>query len=139
MPNPKKGKLFATECRALFRANNDWVFVTADQASLQDRGLAHYLHQFDGGAYSQAFLAGEDTHWKTTIALGLMPEGSKRDKQSKLHTTLREFGKTFRYAFLYGTGNARAGHIIYDAVRAAQQIDSTSTLQQKFFGTERPR
>src|SRR5262249_12557023 len=42
VPNPKKGKPFATECRALFRASNDWVFVTCDQAGLQDRAFAHY-------------------------------------------------------------------------------------------------
>ena len=45
VPNPKKGKPFAAECRALFRASNGWVFVTCDQASLQDRGFAHYLHR----------------------------------------------------------------------------------------------
>jgi DNA polymerase I-like protein with 3'-5' exonuclease and polymerase domains len=32
VPNPKRGKPFATECRSLFRTNNDWVFVCCDQA-----------------------------------------------------------------------------------------------------------
>jgi DNA polymerase I-like protein with 3'-5' exonuclease and polymerase domains len=63
VPNPKKGKPFASECRALFQAPEGWVFVAADQATLQDRGFAHYLTQFDGGAYAQAFLSGKDQHW----------------------------------------------------------------------------
>jgi DNA polymerase I-like protein with 3'-5' exonuclease and polymerase domains len=47
VPNPKRGKPFATECRSLFRTNNDWVFVCCDQAGLQDRAFAHYLAEFD--------------------------------------------------------------------------------------------
>jgi len=43
VPNHKKGAPFAAECRALFRHPGDWVFVTCDQANLQDRGFAHYL------------------------------------------------------------------------------------------------
>jgi DNA polymerase I-like protein with 3'-5' exonuclease and polymerase domains len=55
VPNPKRGKPFATECRSLFRANNGWVFVCTDQAGLQDRAFAHYLSEFDDGAYAKAF------------------------------------------------------------------------------------
>jgi DNA polymerase-1 len=55
VPNPRKGKPFAAECRALFRASDDWAFVTADQAGLQDRGFAHYLAEFDAGAYAETF------------------------------------------------------------------------------------
>ena len=135
VPNPKKGKPFATECRALFRASNGWVFVAADQSNLQDRGFAHYLAAFDGGAYACAFLNGADTHWQTTTALGLVANDASRDKQNKLHTSLREGAKRFRYAFLYGCGAEKAGIIINDAARAAQQIDPASTLQQKLFGT----
>ena len=134
VPNPKKGKPFAAECRALFRAPDGWVFVCCDQAGLQDRGYAHYLADFDGGAYGRAFLDGADTHWQSAIALGLVPAGAARDKESKLHAALREGAKTFRYAFLYGCGALRAGQIIADTVRAALQIDSTSDLAQRFFG-----
>jgi hypothetical protein len=73
-PNPKKGKPFATECRALFRASNGWVFVTADQGSLQDRGYAHYLHAFDGGTYAKAFLDGNDAHWQSAMTFRLGAE-----------------------------------------------------------------
>jgi hypothetical protein len=59
VPNPKKGKPYGSECRALFRPGNYWVCVAADQASLQDRGLAHYLSPHDGGAYASDEAPGE--------------------------------------------------------------------------------
>src|SRR5262249_43562583 len=56
VPNPKRGKPFATECRSLFRAPGNWVFVCCDQAGLQDRAFAHYLAEYDAGSYAKAFL-----------------------------------------------------------------------------------
>jgi hypothetical protein len=139
VPNPKKGKPFSAECRALFRSNDGWVFVAADQAGLQDRGFAHYLHPHDGGAYGKTFGDGTDTHWKTVIALELVPSGTKRAKDNKLHTALREGAKTFRYAFIFGAQAARAGQIIYGIARSALQLDPASNLHRQFFGgTARP-
>jgi hypothetical protein len=129
VPNPKKGKPLATECRALFRTGNDWIFVACDQAGLQDRGFAHYLAEFDGGAYARTFGDGTDTHWQSAIALGLIPAATERDKKNAVHTVIREAGKRFRYAFLYGAGNARAGAIIADTVRDVQRIDPNSSLR----------
>jgi DNA polymerase I-like protein with 3'-5' exonuclease and polymerase domains len=127
VPNAKKGAAYAAECRALFRHPGDWVFVTCDQANLQDRAFAHHLAEFDGGAYANAFLAGVDQHWQNAVALGLIPTGTERAKDNKLHTALREGSKTFRYGFLFGAGNGRCGEILRDTVRAAQQIESTYT------------
>ena len=135
VPNPKKGKLFAAECRSLFQARDDWVFVTTDQAGLQDRGFAHYLADFDGGTYARTFSngAGGDTHWKSAAALNLVSADTARDKQNKVHEAIREGAKRFRYAFLYGVGLLTAGRIIGDIVRAVHQIDSNAGLQQRFF------
>jgi DNA polymerase I-like protein with 3'-5' exonuclease and polymerase domains len=127
VPNAKKGAAYAAECRALFRHPGDWVFVTCDQANLQDRAFAHYLTEFDGGAYAQAFLAGIDQHWQNAIALGLVPAGTERDKESKFHTAIREGAKHFRYGFLFGAGATRCGEILTQTVRAVQQIESTYT------------
>jgi hypothetical protein len=81
VPNPKKGAKFAAaECRALFRHPDDWVFVTCDQANLQDRAFAHELAAHDGGAYAQTFAAGVDQHWHTASALGLILDKAARDK-----------------------------------------------------------
>jgi DNA polymerase-1 len=90
VPNAKKGGAYAAECRALFRHSGDWVFVTCDQANLQDRAFAHHLAEFDGGAYAQDFLAGVDKHWQNAAALELVPAGTARDKESKVHTAIRE-------------------------------------------------
>ena len=122
VPSSKKGGAYAAECRALFR-HPSWVFVCCDQANLQDRAFAHHLTEFDGGAYAQAFLAGVDQHWQSAIALGLIPAGTERNKESKLHTAIREGAKTFRYGFLFGAGVGRCTEILTETVRTVQQLD----------------
>jgi DNA polymerase I len=134
VPNPKKGKPHAVECRSLFRAPEGWTFVAADQATLQDRGFAHYLAAFDGGAYAKSFLSGADQHWQTAAALGLVAAGTARDKTNKVHGAIREGAKTFRYAFLYGCGVGRAGQIVGITARAVQHIDASNDLLVRFFG-----
>lgn len=57
-----------------------------------------------------------------------------RNKEDRVHTIIREGGKRFRYAFLYGAQAATAGRIIYDIARAAQVADSTNGLLQQLFG-----
>ena len=135
VPNPKKGGRFGGECRALFRAPEGWAFVTADQASLQDRGLGHYLYDLDGGAYARDFLAGVDSHWRNAGAIGFVAEGTARDKENKAHTAAREAGKRLRYASLYGSGKPRAGRIVLECVRLIQRINGDNLLSQKFFGS----
>jgi DNA polymerase I-like protein with 3'-5' exonuclease and polymerase domains len=138
VPNPKKGAPFAAECRALFRHPGDWVFVTCDQANLQDRGFAHYLAAYDNGAYAQAFANGIDQHWRTATVLGLVSEGTARDKGDKVHSVIREWAKTFRYAFLFGAGALRAGQIIAHVVQAVATIDSGNALGAKFWAVKHP-
>ena len=123
VPNPKKGKPLAAECRALFHHDGDWVFVSCDQAGLQDRGFAHYLAAFDGGEYGRSYVAGKDPHWGAATALGLV--SCERDKTSKLHGVIREGCKSFRYGFLFGARAKRLGEILATTIRAAQQIDPT--------------
>jgi DNA polymerase I len=136
VPNPKKGKPLATECRSLFRTGNDWVFVTCDQAGLQDRAFAHYLAAFDGGTYARAFVGEIDTHWVSVQALGLVPAETARNKEDRFHTALREGAKSFRYGFLFGAQAKRAGIIIRDTIRNATALDPVrgSDLFRRFFG-----
>jgi DNA polymerase I-like protein with 3'-5' exonuclease and polymerase domains len=127
VPNPKKGSAFGTECRALFCAPEGWVLVACDQATLQDRGFAHYLAAYDDGAYARTLVDGTvDQHWHTATALGLVLEA--RDKSNKEHTVIREGSKVFRYGFLFGAGDLRAGGIIADIVRAVMTIMPDSPL-----------
>ena len=106
----------------------------ADQADLQDRGFAHYLAAFDGGAYAKAFSP-------ATISIGgprprsvSLPDGTERDKENKVHAR-HPRGQQKRSAtrFCSAAAPARAGQIIGDTARAAQQIDSGSDLLQRFF------
>jgi DNA polymerase I-like protein with 3'-5' exonuclease and polymerase domains len=139
VPNPKRGKPFATECRTLFRAD-DWVFVTCDQANLQDRAVGHYLQEFDNGAYIKAFVDGVDMHWQSAIALGLIPPGTERDKANAVHIVIREGSKSFRYGFLFGAGAKRAGEIIAEIVRSVARLDPTNELcRRRFDGGEARR
>ena len=102
---------------------------------LQDRGFAHYLHEFDSGAYAKAFLG--RSGYPLAERRGAWPGRRKaRARQAEQgHAAIREGAKTFRYAFLYGCGARRAGQIIGDTVRAVHQIDSANDLQQRFFGS----
>jgi DNA polymerase I-like protein with 3'-5' exonuclease and polymerase domains len=134
VPNPKRAKPYAAECRSLFRTSNDWVFVCCDQAGLQDRCFAHYLSGFDGGEYAKAFANGLDPHWKCSLDLGLVAPGAERDKQNKVHVAIREGAKSFRYAFLYGAGSPQAGRIVGNIIRTVQQIDPGNGLHHQFFG-----
>jgi hypothetical protein len=136
---PKLTSPWGKECRELFEAPEGWSMVGADQAGLQARTFADYLSEIDGGAYGEVLLKG-DTHWNTVLALGLQPEGTPRDKQSDLHTILREKGaKPFYYAFLFGAGSTRIGSIIHDALQAAVQKDAAhEALYHRFFKSKRP-
>ena len=138
VPSHKKGAPFAAEFRALFRPAGGWVVVTCDQADLQDRGFAHDLAGYDGGAYAHTFANGIDQHWQTAIALGLIPEDMQRDKSCKVHAAIREGAKTFRYAFLFGAGGERLGHIIGDTVRTVQHLDPSSDLPMRIFNGKTP-
>jgi hypothetical protein len=109
--------------------------VTCDQAGLQDRAFAHYLSAFDGGAYAKAFVAGLDPHWAAVQALGLVPTGTVRDKENKLHAALREGCKSWRYGFLFGMGAERAGTILRATIKAATQADPACALMRQFFGS----
>jgi hypothetical protein len=114
---------------------NDRVFVSCDQAGLQDRAFAHYLAEFDGGTYARAFLSGLDPHWATAKSLMLAPAtATVRDKENKLHTALREGCKSWRYGFLFGMRALRAGTILCNTIKAGEAADPTCGLMTQFFG-----
>jgi DNA polymerase I-like protein with 3'-5' exonuclease and polymerase domains len=136
IPNPKKGAKFGTECRTLFHAPDAWVMVAADMANFQDRALAHYLFDHDGGKYVQRYLSGEDMHWSTVSALGLIGADVARDKENSTHTALREGCKRFKYAFLFGAQAKRLGRIVYETVRAVH--NANPDLIGRFFGSSTP-
>jgi DNA polymerase I len=84
------------ECRSLFGAPDGWYMVGSDMKGLELRILGHYLFPFDQGAYVIVVISG-DPHALTQQATGL----SSRAK-----------AKTLNFAFIYGCGNYKAGHIV---------------------------
>ncbi len=98
---------FGQRMRTLFGPTRDgWVQVGADASGLELRMLAHYLAQWDEGAYADVILNG-DIHTYNQKAAGL----ENRDQ-----------AKTFIYATLYGAGARKVGTIINGGAREGQSL-----------------
>lgn len=140
MPNiaqvPATKSPFGKECRELFTTPKGWQMVGADMSGLELRCLAHYMAKYDNGAYGKIILEG-DVHWENVLAMGFI-EACPRDKHNDLHTLLREIGaKTFLYAWLYGSGDLKAGNILLDACRAAMALGPEGdAVYSTFFGKD---
>ncbi len=94
---PRNSSVYGKECRSLFRpTRKDWLQVGADASGLELRMFAHYLAQFDGGAYGKIVCEG-DIHSHNQAAAGLKT---------------RDQAKTFIYGLLYGAGDEKVGTIV---------------------------
>lgn len=108
---PKVGSPYGFECRSLFTVPKGKVMVGCDASGLEGRTLSHYASKYDGGKYAKILLEG-DVHWENTLALGLVPAGTKRQKEEsdplyKEHKSYRDTAKTWFYAWLYGAGDKK--------------------------------
>ena len=92
---PAVGSYLGEECRALFHAEPGWVMVGADLSGIELRGLAHYMHAWDGGEYAREVLEG-DVHTRHQEAFGL-PPGKE----------YRSIGKGGSYCLIYGGGDIK--------------------------------
>lgn len=112
---PKVGSYFGAECRALFLAGGGFRLLGADLAGIELRMLAHYMAPYDGGAYAEAVVNGSselgtDVHSLNCKALGFDPKTVYTVNGRAVKG--RDIAKTFIYAFLYGAGAAKLGHIL---------------------------
>ena len=82
------------------------VVLGADLSGLELRMLAHYMGQYDEGAYAREILSG-DIHTANQKAAGL---------------PTRNDAKTFIYAFLYGAGDGKIGQIVGGGRTAGAQL-----------------
>jgi len=98
-------------CRTLFGVPTGWVLLGTDASGLELRCLGNALAPYDEGAYAEMVVNG-DIHWVNTLALGLVPPGTKRDKHNPEHEKARDLSKRWIYAFLYGAGNELLGEIV---------------------------
>lgn len=82
---------WGTRCRSLFVAPKGRVLVGADASNLELRALAHYLAEWDDGAYARVVGAG-DPHTANQIAGGFES---------------RTQAKKFLYCWVYGAGTQK--------------------------------
>lgn len=82
------------------------VVLGADLSGLELRALAHYMGEYDEGAYAREILTG-DIHTANQKAAGL---------------PTRNDAKTFIYAFLYGAGDGKIGQIVGGGRTAGAQL-----------------
>jgi len=100
---------YGKECRSCFIAPKGKVLVGADASGLELRCLAHYLWQWDNGAYAKEILNG-DIHTANQKAAGLKT---------------RDQAKTFIYAFLYGAGDAKIGAIVGGSATVGKRLKAS--------------
>ena len=86
-------KIYGTEMRQCWIAEDGYVIVGCDASGLELRMLAHYMNDDE---YTQELLDG-DIHTVNQQNAGL---------------PTRDSAKTFIYAFLYGAGDAKIGSIV---------------------------
>lgn len=82
--------------RELWVPHYGHVLLGSDLSGLELRMLAHYMYEYDGGAYADVILNG-DIHTHNQQKAGLPDRG---------------MAKTFIYGFLYGAGDAKIGKIV---------------------------
>jgi DNA polymerase-1 len=135
---PNAASPYGHECRQLFYAPAGYSFLGADMSGLELRGLAHFLHPYDGGAYMKQVLEG-DVHWANAIAMGLAD--GPRDKSNPLHTIVREDGsKRIIYATIYGAWDDKIGELVFATLSKARRDcgEEGLALYQKFFKSASP-
>ena len=93
--------------RKLFTTEPTKVMVGADLSGIELRMLAHYIHPYDGGRYSNILLTG-DIHQVNADKIGIS----------------RSQVKTVTYAFLYGAGDEKIAHSI-DPLLTTKEAKST--------------
>ena len=93
---PSERAEYGKECRELFYAPKGWELMGSDQSGIELRALAHYMSEWDGGAYGKVILNG-DIHTANQKAAGLKS---------------RAQAKSFIYSWLYGAGSAKIGSIV---------------------------
>jgi DNA polymerase I-like protein with 3'-5' exonuclease and polymerase domains len=122
---PRAGSPYGEECRQLFTVPPGKSLVGVDASGLELRCLAHYMSQYDNGAYIDIVTKGNqqnetDVHSQTCIAIGLKPK-----EQYELGGKVgfgRDFAKTFVYAFLYGAGEYKLGSIVGKGAHAGKAM-----------------
>lgn len=99
---PSSKSEYGEECRALFYAPRGYKLVGVDADGLELVGLAHYMAYYDDGAFAK------------NVSTGSKEDGTDPHTQNQKAAGLetRDQAKTFIYAFIYGAGDWKIGHIV---------------------------
>ncbi len=103
---PSIGSSYGKECRELFKTDPGFSLLGCDVSGLELRCLAHYMANYDDGAYGKVLLEG-DIHTANQEAAGLPS---------------RDASKTFIYAFLYGAGDQKIGSILGKGASVGKKV-----------------
>lgn len=116
---PSVGKPYGKECRELFCAPPDYMFLGCDASGLELRCFANRT----GSEEYIKIVTEDDAHQYHADLLGI----SRRD------------AKTFIYAFIYGAGNGKLGQIVGGNGAEARQLfnDKLPGLRQLTAATQR--
>lgn len=131
---------YGGECRALFIAPEGKKLVGCDADALELRCLAGYMARYDDGAYIETVLRGNkdlgtDMHSVNARAISLDPE-KKYEADGRLLTG-RDIAKVWFYAFIYGAGDWKLGHIL--GVRGAKtKVSKAGGKSRETFLTSLP-
>ena len=101
--------------RELFVPFPGHVMVGADLEGIELRALGHYLARFDDGAFAEVVCNG-DIHQQNADRVGCT----------------RPEVKSLTYAFIYGAGDAKLGHVLHPEYSDAQKKGLGSDLRRKF-------
>ena len=100
---PASSSPYGEECRELFTVEEGYKLVGMDASGLELRMLAHYMDDED---YTNEVING-DIHTANQRAANL----DTRDK-----------AKTFIYAFLYGAGDGKIGHVVGGTAKDGKRL-----------------
>jgi DNA polymerase I-like protein with 3'-5' exonuclease and polymerase domains len=99
---------WGSKLRSLFVAGEGYKLVGCDASALELRLLAHYLAEYDGGAFAKAFE--DDIHTRNAEVLGVDRDTAKR----------------FVYAWIYSASDETLAEILN------KNLVETSELRRKF-------
>ena len=101
--------------RELFVPFPGHVMVGADLEGIELRALGHYLAAFDEGAFAEVVCNG-DIHQQNADRVGCT----------------RPQVKSLTYAFIYGAGDQKLGHVLHPEYSDAQKKALGGDLRRKF-------
>lgn len=108
---PSTRKSNGSRCRGLFTTPDGYKLVGVDASGLELRCLAHYLHEFDHGAFTDIILNG-DIH---------------TENQKAFNCKNRDEAKTAIYAMIYGCSPRKLATIL-----GRKECEGNSTLAGYF-------